>query len=117
MLCVSGITSCVCCYRLVFAALLSTSCFYWLFNEYILILLSYFLYCKLQVIENIYPYQSPRTLEEKLEDEILYLVNRYSSMRFEVDEERDMPYREVPLAYVVNAPRIACISNDSAIIR
>ena len=67
--------------------------------------------------ETNFPYEAPKALGERLEDEIAYLVNTYALRSFQRDDEQELQREEIPLDYVANAPRIKCICKDLKLIR
>jgi len=69
------------------------------------------------VIETNFPYETPKALGERLEDEIAYLVNTYALRSFQRDDEQELQREEIPLDYIANAPRIKCICKDLKLIR
>ena len=65
--------------------------------------------------ETIFPYEPPKSLEERLEEEVKYTINRFSSMDFEMSgSEKSFT---IPLSLITEARRIQAICKDSDLIR
>ena len=56
-------------------------------------------------------------MEQKIEGEVVYMVNKYAPEDDETDDDSEWPNRKIPLEYITNSPRIKRICKDSEVIR
>ncbi|XP_065068132.1 small RNA 2'-O-methyltransferase-like isoform X2 [Rhopilema esculentum] len=76
------------------------------------------------ITEIIYPYEPPKSVEERLSNEIRYLVNHYFNIESNADvvnhngdSDPDMLFRSIPVKYLQESPSIKTICKNPAAVR